>query len=65
MNYKNNYSNLIEKSREDIMKELGEGFNYYQNDIWTYNLKKDWLGRWILLYLYFQDNKVIRIRTGH
>ena len=65
MNYKHNYSNLIEKSREDIMKELGEGFNYYQNDIWTYNLKKDWLGRWILLYLYFQDNKVIRIRTGH
>lgn len=64
MKHKRNYDDLIDKTREEVKKEMGDGFNYYQNEIWTYNLKKDWLGRWQIIYLHFQDNKVSRVRIG-
>ncbi len=64
MKQKNLYNKLIGKSREEVIEELGEGFNYYQSEVWTYNLKKDWLGRWIYLYLCFHDNKVSRTTVG-
>ena len=68
MNQKNKqkqaYEGLIGKTREEVVKQLGEGFNYYQNKVWTYNLRRDWLGRWVYLYLTFEDNKVADIRIG-
>lgn len=64
MKQKHLHDKLIGKSREEVMGEMGEGFNYYQNEVWTYNLKKDWLGRWIYLYLSFGNNKVSRTSVG-
>ncbi|SFZ97039.1 hypothetical protein SAMN05216324_13511 [Chryseobacterium limigenitum] len=60
-----NYNDLIGKTREEIVKELGDGFNFYPSDLWTYNLKKNWLGRWVLLYIHFEDNVVCRVHIGH
>ncbi|MCD9855162.1 hypothetical protein LUD75_10610 [Epilithonimonas sp. JDS] len=61
---KQKYEELTGKSREEVKSELGEGFNFYHNEIWTYNLRKDWLGRWIYLHLHFKDNKVESFHIG-
>lgn len=64
MKHEKDYSDLKGKTKEEILKDLGEEFNFYPNDLWTYSLKKDWLGRWIFLYLYFKDDKVYQVSIG-
>ncbi|MPS72235.1 MAG: hypothetical protein E2590_03705 [Chryseobacterium sp.] len=61
---RNNFETLTGKTRDDVRKELGDGFNYYHNNVWTYNLRKDWIGRWVILYIYFKDNEVTHIKIG-
>ncbi|WP_394666613.1 hypothetical protein [uncultured Chryseobacterium sp.] len=58
------YKYLLGKNRSEIKEELGDGFNFYHSDIWTYNIKKDWLGRWYFLYLHFRDGVVCKIKIG-
>ncbi len=58
------YKYLLGKNRSEIKEVLGDGFNFYHSDIWTYNIKKDWLGRWHFLYLHFSDGVVCQIKIG-
>ncbi|ANF52791.1 hypothetical protein A0O34_20735 [Chryseobacterium glaciei] len=55
---KENFSHLLGKSRNEIIKELGDGFNYFNNEIWTYEVGKTWFGRKIILSLTFKEEKV-------
>lgn len=60
MNHKQ-YQFLIGKNRDQIKDELGEEFNYYPAMIWSYLLKKNWLGRKTVLLLYFKNDLVYKI----
>lgn len=55
---KENFNHLLGKSRHEIMQELGDCFNYFNSEIWTYEVGKTWFGRKIILSLTFKDDKV-------
>jgi|GEM_PF-599580 len=52
---------LLGKSKKDILNELGDEFNFYPNNIWTYTLKKCWYGKKKILFLYFEKECIIKI----
>ncbi|MEY8758910.1 hypothetical protein [Chryseobacterium tongliaoense] len=52
---KENFSHLLGKDRMVIKDEIGDGFNYFINDIWTYELGKTWIGRRIILSIIFKN----------
>ncbi|MEN5132555.1 hypothetical protein [Elizabethkingia anophelis] len=56
-----NYNYLIGKDREEILEDLGEGFNFYPDENWFYELKKNWLGKKTVLLIHFNNNIVERI----
>lgn len=55
---KENFNHLIGKNRHEIKKELGDGFNFFMNDTWTYELGRTWIGKRIILSIVFKDGKV-------
>ncbi|MCL1034003.1 hypothetical protein [Elizabethkingia anophelis] len=53
------YNNLVGKSKNEVIKELGEGFNYYPDNYWFYDMKKSWWGKKTTLLLIFgKDRRV-------
>ncbi|MYY27413.1 hypothetical protein [Elizabethkingia anophelis] len=53
------YNILIGKNRNEVLKELGEGFNYYPDNYWFYDMKRSWWGRKTGLLLVFgKDGRV-------
>ncbi|WP_317231364.1 MULTISPECIES: hypothetical protein [Elizabethkingia] len=34
------YNILIGKSKNEVIQELGEGFNYYPDNYWFYDMKR-------------------------
>ncbi|MET3036813.1 hypothetical protein ABXT08_11955 [Chryseobacterium sp. NRRL B-14859] len=55
---KENFNHLIGKNRHEIKKELGDGFNFFMDDNWTYELGRTWIGRKIILSIIFKEGKV-------
>lgn len=51
------FSYLIGKTRHQVKKEFGDGFNYFENEIWTYELAKSWFGRKTILSITFKEQK--------
>lgn len=45
-----------------IKERLGQEFNYYAYDIWTYLLETTWYGRRTFLNIIFKNDVVIDIR---
>lgn len=58
---KENFNHLIGKSRHEIKKELGDGFNFFSDDTWTYELERTWIGRKTILSIIFKEGKVARV----
>ncbi|AZA83306.1 hypothetical protein C1637_23770 [Chryseobacterium lactis] len=58
---KENFNHLMGKTRHEIKKELGDGFNFFTDDTWTYQLGRTWIGRRIILALHFKDGNVAGI----
>lgn len=52
------YEYLMGKSRGEIISELGIKSNNYCHQVWIYRFKKDLFGRWMMLILVFEENKV-------
>ncbi|MDM1042745.1 MULTISPECIES: hypothetical protein [Empedobacter] len=47
-------------SKKEVLEELGDEFNFYQEKEWVYTLKKYWWGRKKRLHIEFdENNKVI------
>lgn len=61
---KENFNHLLGKTRNDIKNELGDGFNYFNSDVWTYEVAKNWLGRRTILSLTFKDNAVFGLEIS-
>ncbi|NIF06109.1 hypothetical protein F3J23_11725 [Chryseobacterium sp. Tr-659] len=58
---KENFNHLIGKTRHEVKTELGDGFNLFLDNTWTYELDRTWLGRKIILALFFKDDRVSQI----
>lgn len=53
------YNILVGKSKNEVIQELGEGFNYYPDNYWFYDMKKSWWGKKTALLLIFgKDGRV-------
>lgn len=50
--------NLIGKSKNEIFAEMGDGCNFFPDNIWTYELKKFWYGSKNVLFIFFEDDLV-------
>ncbi|MFP3590509.1 hypothetical protein [Chryseobacterium sp. SIMBA_038] len=61
---KENFNHLLGKSRNEIIQELGHGFNYFNNEIWTYEVGKALFFRKIILSLTFKNENVSEIKLS-
>lgn len=60
---KRNYTCLLGRGRIEVKDKLGYGFNCFSNDVWNYKLGKTWIGRRIILFIIFKDEKVAEINV--
>ncbi|RKT01689.1 hypothetical protein [Chryseobacterium defluvii] len=51
---------LVGFSRKDVIRELGDGFNFYHDKVWTYELARTWWGKKTILVLFFQNDVVCK-----
>lgn len=51
---------LVGCSKKDVIRELGDGFNFYHDTVWTYELYRTWWGRRTILVLLFQEDIVFK-----
>ncbi|MCS3868660.1 hypothetical protein J3D55_001576 [Chryseobacterium ginsenosidimutans] len=58
---KKDYSYLIGKNRKEILEEMGEEYNFFPAEVWTYTLKK-LLFKSRVLFLFFKDDKVLNVK---
>jgi len=56
-----NIERLIGATKTEILEELGEGFNFYPDNLWVYDFKKNWWSKSLLL-LSFDNNMLIDIK---
>lgn len=52
------YEHLMGKSRGEVISDLGLKFNDYYNQIWIYRFKQDMFGRWRILIIVFNKDRV-------
>ncbi|MYY27356.1 hypothetical protein [Elizabethkingia anophelis] len=50
---KHDFAYLKGWSKENVLKEIGDGFNFYPDDTWTYVLDRKWWGKKTALLLKF------------
>ncbi|PWN71147.1 hypothetical protein C1631_000545 [Chryseobacterium phosphatilyticum] len=58
---KEDFNHLMGKTRHEITEELGDGFNFFTNDTWTYQVGNTWIGRKIILSIDFKEGKVAAV----
>lgn len=56
------YQYLVDKDKKEVIAELGQEFNYYPSEIWTYCIKTNWLGIKIYLLILFKEERVDKIK---
>ncbi|WP_294251997.1 hypothetical protein [uncultured Chryseobacterium sp.] len=52
------YIHLLGKTKKEIIQEMGNECNHHPAPVWTYQLKRSWLGRKRVLVLYFSEELV-------
>lgn len=57
----NNNAHLIGLSKEEVIKELGDDFNFFPDNRWTYFLKKNFWRQNLFLILFFENKVVVKI----
>jgi len=45
-------------TKVEVLKELGDGFNFYPDNIWYYELNKTWWGLKTIMFFEFENNIV-------
>ncbi|HFK5545993.1 TPA: hypothetical protein ACG0AR_002873 [Elizabethkingia anophelis] len=53
------YSALIGMTKKQVVETLGEGFNYYPDDLWIYEINKTWWGKKSVLLLNFNKENIL------
>lgn len=62
MKYKE-IDNLIGKTKNEIIEQLGDEFNYYRSSIWTYLILKSWYKKKILFIFFNKKDCVYKIQV--
>lgn len=57
---KNNFDVLLGKSKKEVLKELGDGFNFYPDHVWYYILSKSWWGKKTVLFIEFDEYDLVQ-----
>lgn len=57
-----NYDYLIGKTKKEVINELGDGFNFYPDNEWTYIFRQDFFFRKEILYVFFNNNIVFETK---
>lgn len=55
---KGKYEKFIGLCKKDVKELLGQNFNFYPANVWSYTIKKNFWGRKTVLILYFVDDIV-------
>ncbi|WP_288790348.1 hypothetical protein [uncultured Elizabethkingia sp.] len=53
------YNALIGMTKKQVVETLGEGFNYYPDDLWVYEINKTWWGKKSVLLLSFNKENIL------
>lgn len=61
MKLKHQYDHLLNQDKEKITELLGQEFNFYPSNSWTYTLETGKFGRKTILILFFDNEKVSKI----
>lgn len=56
------YKYLIGKNKEEVVSSLGQEFNFYPANQWSYIIYKKWWGKEVILYLDFQNELVFNLK---
>ena len=56
------YRCLLNKTKKQIVEELGQELNFYPYDIWRYRIKENWWGRKTTLLIYFKNETAHEIK---
>jgi hypothetical protein len=64
MDTKSKYSYLLNKSKNDIIDEMGEEFNFYQQNVWSYILKISWFGRKKYCFCFLKEKKYTKSKLN-
>ena len=57
-----NHLRLLGLSKEEVLRELGDEFNFYPSDQWTYYLKRNFWRQNVFLILFFENNVVVKVQ---
>lgn len=58
-----NYKELIGMTKNEVLFELGDQFNFFQSDVWTYEIeRRNWWGVKVILFVFFEDEKVSYVK---
>lgn len=44
---------LIGLNKKEIISEMGEGYNFYPDNVWTYDIKRNFIGMRTVLIIFF------------
>ncbi|MCL1680919.1 hypothetical protein M2T92_17915 [Elizabethkingia miricola] len=53
------YSALLGMTKKQVVETLGEGFNYYPDHLWIYEINKTWWGKKTVLLLTFNEENIL------
>lgn len=60
---KKDFKFLIGMKKKEVLIGLGDHFNFFQSDVWTYEIgKRNWLGIKTILFIFFENEKVINVK---
>ncbi len=58
------YKHLLNKEKSEILLILGQEFNFYPSNIWTYIIHQNWWGKKTILFVFFEEDKVVKIKIN-
>ncbi|MBK1896277.1 hypothetical protein [Chryseobacterium paridis] len=51
------FFSFLGKTRYEVAQKIGYGYNYFDNDVWIYEVGKTWIGRRVILSIKFDSEK--------
>lgn len=54
---KYNYRHLIGLTKKEVLTEMGDDFNFYPDNTWTYVLRVSWLGINTILFIFYTERQ--------
>lgn len=57
---KKSYAELTGMTKNELLHEMGDDFNFYPDPVWIYLLHKNFLGRKTFLIVHFEKNIIIK-----